>query len=46
MSQWNLPEASCMNSYVFEAVTLNVCGGKALRLGMVTSAFTVAALKT
>ena len=46
MSQWILPEASCMKCSVSVAVTLNVCGEKASRLGMVTSAFTVAALKT
>ena len=46
MSQWKLPEASCMTSLPSVAAMLEECGEKALKLGMVTSVSTVAALKT
>lgn len=45
MSQWILPEASCITFLLFAALMLNACGEKALRLGMDTNVFIVALQK-
>jgi hypothetical protein len=45
MSQWILPEASCMISSAFAPAMQSVCGEIASRHGMATDVFIAVALK-